>query len=133
MTKEHYIVLPLLSFVVLNMGFLFVVSYSGATFNGAAKPIPTPFALQNISEPLAQDTAVIGQNFVWSVQTAFEAVKVPALAYLGIPSNSASAAMAANTSDGQANVHAFFVNPEVLGAVYANPAYVNSTISPSSQ
>ncbi len=135
MTKEHYIVLPLLAFVVLTMGFVAAVSYSTATFSGSARPVPDPLALQNLSEPLAQKVAIISENLGWSVETAFEAVKSPALAYLGISQNETSAAPspASALSPRSANSPVLYTNPEVLGTVYANPAYIHSTISPSSQ
>lgn len=133
MTKEHYVVLPLLAFVVVSMSFLFAVSYTGATFSGTQKSLPNPFAPQNISVSFAKDIDVVGGNLAWSTVTAYRALKEPALAYLGIENYAYSTYNPVPAYMALGHQPVLYTNQKVLGAVYANPAYFGNQIYKYSQ
>lgn len=129
MTKEQKVEMPLLVAAVFSLAFLFSVSYTNASFTALERPLPDPFAPENISPKFAYFLETVSENMEWAVETAAAEAKGPVLAFLGLedyqfgqPRHTSLASQAQLRILGQEEESQAVIaegTPQVLGAYYS--------------
>ncbi len=124
--KPH-VVVPLIALAVMANVFLFAVTFTNASFTGAERALPDPFAPAQISKQLDSTFNAIAENITWSVSTALAEVKPQVVAFIGLqnykfgmPRYTALNNAVDSAADGQV-LGANIVNPEYSGGLLPIP------------